>query len=263
MKKILSNLYVGLIMLFLYAPIFVLIFYSFNDGKTSVWSGFTFKWYTELFASSSLITALLNSLLVAVLSATIATILGTLAAIGINNFRGFSKRLTMNISNIPIINPEIVTGVSIMLLFVFAGQIFHFEMGFTTVLLAHIGFSTPYIILNVAPRLRVRDKNIYDAALDLGCNERTAFFKVVVPEILPGVLSGFLIAFSFSLDDFIITYFTCGAQFQTLPIEIYTMLKRRITPSINALSTIIFLTVLFVLIVSNILSIKKQNKFKQ
>lgn len=252
MKKFGNKVYIGLVMLFLYLPIFILILYSFNDGKTSVWKGFTFKWYVELFNNSAIMTALYNSLIVAFLAALISTVLGTLAAIGIYNFKKPARSLITNVSNIPIINPEIVTGVSFMLLFSFLGNIFNFEMGFATVLIAHISFCTPYVILSVMPKIRQMDNSIYEAALDLGCNNRQAFLKVVLPEIMPGVVSGALMAFTYSLDDFVITYFTRGPKFQTLPIEIYTMLRRRISPTINALSTLLFVVTLGILIFVNV-----------
>lgn len=252
LKKIPSKVYIALIMVFLYLPIAVLIVYSFNDGKTSVWKGFTFKWYYELFNNDAIMSALYNTLVIAVLAALISTVLGTMAAIGINNFKGIKRSLIINVSNIPIINPEIVTGVSFMLMFSFVGTMIGFEMGFGTVLLAHISFCVPYVILNVMPKLRQMDPAIYEAALDLGCNPFKAFFKVVIPQILPGVLSGMLMSFTYSLDDFVITYFTRGSQFQTLPIEIYTMLKRRISPTINALSALLFVVTLAVLILINL-----------
>lgn len=250
--KFLSNFYVTLVMIFLYIPIAVLILYSFNDGKTSVWKGFTLKWYVELFNNSSIMTSLYNSLLVAVLAAIFSTVLGTLAAIGIYNMKKPVRSLVTNVSNMPIINPEIVTGVSFMLLFAFLGSIFDFEMGFATVLIAHISFCTPYVILNVMPKLRQMDNSLYEAALDLGCNQWQAFFKVVMPEIMPGVVSGMLMSFTYSLDDFVITYFTRGPKFQTLPIEIYTMLKRRVSPTINALSTLLFVVTITILVIVNI-----------
>lgn len=251
-KKIPSKLYIALVMVFLYLPIAVLIVYSFNDGKTSVRKGFTLKWYYELFNNEAIMNALYNTLVIAVLAAVISTILGTAAAIGINNFKGIKRSLITNLSNIPIINPEIVTGVSFMLMFSFAGTMLGFEMGFGTVLLAHISFCVPYVILNVIPKLRQMDPAIYEAALDLGCSPLRALFKVVLPQIMPGVLSGLLMSFTYSLDDFVITYFTRGSQFQTLPIEIYTMLRRRISPTINALSTLLFVVTLAVLIFVNI-----------
>lgn len=251
-RKIASKIYVALVMVFLYLPIAVLILYSFNDGKTSVWKGFTLKWYYELFNNSAIMTSLYNTLIIAVLAALVSTVLGTLAAIGIYNMKKPVRSLVTNVSNIPIINPEIVTGVSFMLLFAFVGTLFNFEMGFATVLIAHISFCTPYVILNVMPKLRQMDYSIYEAALDLGCNPRQAFFKTVMPEIMPGVISGMLMSFTYSLDDFVITYFTRGPKFQTLPIEIYTMLRRRISPTINALSTLLFIITIAILIIVNV-----------
>lgn len=251
-RKIASKVYVALVMVFLYLPIAILILYSFNDGKTSVWKGFTLKWYYELFNNSAIMTSLYNTLIIAVLAALVSTVLGTLAAIGIYNMKKPVRSLVTNVSNIPIINPEIVTGVSFMLLFAFVGTLFNFEMGFATVLIAHISFCTPYVILNVMPKLRQMDYSIYEAALDLGCNPRQAFFKTVMPEIMPGVISGMLMSFTYSLDDFVITYFTRGPKFQTLPIEIYTMLRRRISPTINALSTLLFIITIAILIIVNV-----------
>ena len=251
-RKLGSKIYVALVMAFLYLPIAVLILYSFNDGKTSVWKGFTLKWYYELFNNSAIMTSLYNTLIIAVLAALVSTVLGTLAAIGIYNMKKPVRSLVTNVSNIPIINPEIVTGVSFMLLFAFLGTLFNFEMGFATVLIAHISFCTPYVILNVMPKLRQMDYSIYEAALDLGCNPRQAFFKTVMPEIMPGVISGMLMSFTYSLDDFVITYFTRGPKFQTLPIEIYTMLRRRISPTINALSTLLFIITIAILIIVNV-----------
>lgn len=251
-RKIGSKIYIALVMLFLYLPIAVLVLYSFNDGKTSVWKGFTLKWYVELFNNSAIMTSLSNTIIIAVLASVISTVLGTLAAIGIYNMKKPVRTIVTNVSNFPIINPEIVTGVSFMLLFAFLGSLFDFEMGFATVLIAHISFCTPYVILNVMPKLRQMDNSLYEAALDLGCNQWQAFFKAVLPEIMPGIVSGMLMAFTYSLDDFVITYFTRGPKFQTLPIEIYTMLKRRISPTINALSTLLFVVTIAILIVVNI-----------
>ncbi len=260
MKKFSQKLYFGLIMAFLYAPLIYLIAYSFNDGKTSVWKGFTLKWYVALFNDSQIMQSLYNTLLVAFLAALFATVLGTMAAIGIHNFTGGFRTVVQNVSNVPIISPEIVTGVSLMLLFTFAGRLFGFEMGFWTVLLAHIGFCTPYVILNVSPRLRRMDNAIYEAALDLGCSPVKAFFKVVLPEIMPGIFSGMLISFTYSLDDFVITYFTRGNKFQTLPIQIYTMTHQRINPKANALSALLFVTILMILILINIKGNKESKK---
>lgn len=260
MKKLSSKIYFGFIMAFLYLPLLYLIAYSFNDGKTSVWKGFTLKWYVALFQDSQIMQSLYNSLLVALLASLFATVLGTMAAIGIYNFKGGYRTVVQTVSNIPIINPEIVTGVSLMLLFTMAGTLFSFEMGFVTVLLAHIGFCTPYVILNVTPRLKRMDSSIYEAALDLGCSPIKAFFKVVLPEIMPGIFSGMLISFTYSLDDFVITYFTRGSKFQTLPIQIYTMTHQRINPKANALSALLFVAILFMLVLINIRNNKTAEK---
>lgn len=261
-KHIASKIYTTLVMLFLYLPIFVLIIFSFNEGKTTVWKGFSFKWYEELFRDDNIINALGNSLIIAVLASVFATILGTAAAIGISNFKGKKRLLIQSASNIPIISPDIVMGVSLMLLFTFLGVLFNFEMGFVTVLIAHICFCVPFVVLNVMPRIRKMDQSIYDAALDLGCNQWQAFYKVVIHELMPGIFSGLLMSFTYSLDDFIITYFTRGAKFQNLSIEIYSMTHRRISPKINALSALLFLAVLIVMILINIRD-KHEEKVKK
>ena len=261
MKK-LSKLYMSFVMMFLYVPILVLIFFSFNDTKSkTVFTGFTFDWYLKLFNNGMIISSLRNTLIIAIIASVVATILGTAAAIGINRMRKTPKSVVMNITNIPIINPEIVTGVSLMLLFAFFAARIHFEFGFITLLIAHITFDVPYVILNVLPKLKQMNPNLYEAAQDLGCNPAQAFFKVILPEIMPGVLSGFLMAFVFSLDDFIISLFTTGPTFQTLPVTIYSMTRRRVSPQINALSTIIFIVVAIVLITKNIP--ERKNKEKQ
>ena len=260
MKKLRSKIYLIIIMAFLYLPMIYLIAYSFNDGKTSVWKGFTLKWYDALFRDAQIMGSLKNTLIIAVLASVIATVLGTMAAIGIYNFKGGVRSAIQNVSNIPIINPEIVTGVSLMLLFTFAGVMLGFEMGFWTVLLAHIGFCTPYVILNVTPRIRQMDGSLYEAALDLGCSPVQAFFKVVLHELLPGIFSGFLISFTYSLDDFVITYFTRGSRFQTLPIQIYTMTHQRINPKANALSALMFVVIIVILIISNFATLRKSKE---
>ena len=254
MKKngIISKIYIALVVLFLYAPIGVLIFYSFNDSKSTVWKGFTFKWYEELFQDENIMNALGNTLIIAVLASIFATILGTAAAIGISNFKGKKRVVIQNVSNIPIISPDVVIGVSLMLLFTFVGVMFNFEMGFFTVLISHICFCVPFVVLNVMPRIKRMDRSIYEAALDLGCNEWQAFYKVVIHELMPGIFSGLLMSFTYSLDDFIITYFTRGAKFQNLSIEIYSMTHRRISPKINALSALLFVAVLAIMIIINL-----------
>ncbi len=263
MKKLPSKIYIGIIFLFLYAPIFVLIVFSFNSSKSrSVFSEFTFKWYAELFRDSEIMGAFANTLIVAVISSVAATVLGTLAAVAIRNFGKKTRSVIMNVTYLPIINPEIVTGVSLMMLFVILSGVIGFEMGFFTVLIAHITFNVPYIILSVLPKLRQMDIGVYEAALDLGCPPGRAFFKVVIPQIMPGIVSGFLMALTFSIDDFIITYFTSGSSFQTLPVLIYSMTRKRVSPKINALSAVLFLFVLIVLIVTNIADAKRGEKNK-
>lgn len=255
MKKktgICSKIYIALMMFFLYVPIAVLIFFSFNEGKTTVWKGFSLKWYEELFKDDNIMNALGNTLIIAILASLFATILGTAAAIGINNFKGKKRLVIQNVSNIPIISPDIVLGVSLMLLFTAVGVMFNFEMGFITVLLSHICFCVPFVVLNVMPRIKRMDQSVYDAALDLGCNQWRAFTKVVIHELMPGIFSGLLMSFTYSLDDFIITYFTRGTKFQNLSIEIYSMTHRRISPKINALSALLFLAVLIIMIAINL-----------
>lgn len=253
MKNFGKRLYLGLCFLFLYAPIAVLIVFSFNESKNrATFTGFSFKWYKALFQNDLIMHSLWNTLLVAVLASVVATLLGTVAAVGISGMRKRMRSAVMNVTYLPVINPEIITGISTMLLFVYLKEILHMELGFLTVLIAHITFCLPYVILNVLPKLRQMDPSLYEAALDLGCNPLQAFMKVVVPEIMPGIASGFLMSFTFSLDDFIITYFTSGSSFQTLPVTIYSMTRMKINPQINALSTLMFLFVLTLLLLMNI-----------
>ncbi len=248
-NKLLSRSYVGFVMFFLYVPILVLIAYSFNENNSrGVWTGFSLKWYSELFQNELILQSLSNTLIIALISAVGATLIGTIAAIGIYNMSRAPRSLIMNITYMPIINPEIVTGVSLMLLFVMMG----IDFGYTTLILAHITFCLPYVILNVMPKLRQMDRYVYEAALDLGCSPMQAFFKVVMPEISPGIISGLLMSFTFSLDDFIISYFVSSSTSQTLPITIYSMTRKKVSPEINALSAIIFVVVLIVLVIVNI-----------
>ncbi len=265
MKKILGRIYIGLVLLFLYVPIFVLIVFSFNETKSrSVFTGFTFEWYEKLFRNELIMSSLMNTIIIATVASVFATILGTLAAVGINSMRKLPKAVVLNINNMPIINPEIVTGVSLMLLFVFFAARMNFEFGFWTLLIAHITFDVPYVILNVMPKFRQMDPNLFEAAQDLGCSPIRSFFRVILPEIMPGVISGFLISFTYSLDDFVISYFTTGSTSQTLPITIYSMTRRKISPEINALSTIIFVVVVIVLIVKNVIENRQyKNKTKR
>jgi len=256
--------YNALILFFLYAPIFVLIVFSFNSSRSrSVWSGFTFDWYRSLLLDSSIMNAFYTTIIIALLSAVIATIAGTFAAVGFYNMRRRWRTPLVYINNIPMMNADIVTGVSLSLLFVSLGAILRFNLGFTTLLIAHITFNVPYVVLSIMPKLRQLDSNLVDAAYDLGCTWMKAFWKVVVPEIMPGIINGLIIAFTLSVDDFVISYFTAGGNIMTLPMKIFAMTRRRITPEINALSTILFLTVLVLLIVINIREARQEDKLKK
>ena len=259
-----SGIYLALVMLFLYLPIFMLIVLSFNGtNSTSVIQGFSTKWYVELFKDSATINALTNTLILAVTSAITATVIGTLAAVGIDKMKkGFVKSSVMTVTNIPMMNPEIVTGGSMMLLFVFIGSILGASgvLGFWTLFIAHVTFSLPYVILNVLPKLRQTDANLSQAAQDLGCPPAKAFIKVVLPSILPGVIAGLIMAFTLSFDDFIISYFVSGPKFQTLPIRIFSMTKKRVTPDMYALSTIMFIVILVLLVLVNVLQAQGDNK---
>ena len=248
MTKVLKKIYLGLIFFFLYAPMLTLIVFSFNNSKSRAkWGGFTLKWYAGLFQNEDIIQALINTLLLAFLSALIATVIGTIAALAMNSMKRLPRTLLMGVTNIPMLNAEIVTGISLMLLFI-AVQM---KFGFFTILLAHITFNIPYIILSVMPRIKNLNPSTYEAALDLGATPLQAFFKVVFPDILPGVFSGMLMAFTMSLDDFIITHFTKGPGIDTLSTKIYTEVKKGIKPEMYSLSTIIFVTVLILLLLVN------------
>ncbi|WP_294474937.1 ABC transporter permease [uncultured Intestinimonas sp.] len=253
-----SRIYIFLIFLFLYAPIFVLIAFSFNDSRSNaVWGGFTLDWYLELFQNRSVLEALQTTLLVSVLATAIATVAGTASAIGFYNLRGRARTVCLSVNNIPLTNADIITGVSMMLLFVFTGQVLaqwgiDFSLGFPTLLIAHITFDIPYVILSVMPKLRQLDPHLAEAAQDLGATGLYAFFKVVLPELMPGIVSGMLIAFTMSIDDFLISYFTAGGQTSTLSMVVYSMVRRRVSPEINALSTLMFLAVLLLLILINL-----------
>lgn len=261
--KTISRIYTWLIFLFLYAPIVVLAVYSFNDSKSRVvWNGFTFKWYQQLFQDSAILNALRNTLVIAVIAAVISTVLGTAAAIGILGMRKWVKRAVMNVTRLPMVNPEIVTGVSMLLLFGFLNErIGILKPGFLTLLIAHVTFCLPYVVLSVLPKLRQMDPHLYEAAQDLGCAPVPAFFKVVLPEIMPGIITGMMMAFTLSVDDFVISYFTSGTT-QTLPIAIYSMTRKIVSPEINALSTLLFGTVLILLIIVNLRQLRDQKKSK-
>lgn len=261
----LKKLYLFVIFLFLYAPILVLMIFSFNKSKSrAVWGGFTLDWYSQLFKDKAIMEALYNTLLIAVISAVVATIIGTAAAIGINSLRKIPKKVVLNITNLPVLNPDIVTGVSLMILFVsFFNAIKGGRLGFSTLLLAHITFNIPYVILSVLPKLRQLDKNLYEAALDLGATPFYAFFKVILPEIMPGIVSGAILAFTLSLDDFVVSFFTTGSGVSNLSIIVYSMARRGINPKINALSTIMFTVVLLLLYLINKRDIVYSKKMQQ
>lgn len=260
-KKVVTRVYTALCLLFLYAPILVLIAFSFNESKSrAFFTGFTLQWYQRLFENKELMSALFNSLSIAFLASVIATVVGTAAAVGIRNMGKKSRSLVMNLTYLPVLNPEIVTGISMMLLFVFIKKVSGMPLGFGTVLIAHITFCLPYPILNVLPKLRQMDQSVYEAALDLGCTPVSAFFKAVIPQIMPGIISGFLMTFTYSLDDFVITYFTSGSGFSTLPVVVYSMVKKKVNPQINALSAIIFVFVLAILLLMNFMDSKKSKR---
>ncbi len=263
--KALSKIYNGLIFTFLYAPIAVLIIYSFNDSKNRVqWGGFTLDWYRDLFSNELILESLLVTLQIAVLAAVISTVIGTMAAVGIFNMNGRLRRAMESLNNIPMVNPEIVTGISMMLMFVAIYRATGLlQPGFATLLIAHITFCIPYVVLQVMPKLRQMNKHMYEAALDLGCTPFSAFFKVMLPEIMPGVITGALMAFTMSLDDFVISYFNSGSTAQNLSVTIYSMTKKPVTPEVNALSTLMFGTVLILLIIVNVRQVRDLKKQKE
>lgn len=255
MKK-LQKLYLYLILLFLYAPIIVLIVYSFNESKYRVWTGFSFKWYIELFQDSQIMAALSNTLIVAVVAAVLSTIIGTVSAIGINSMKKWQKTTMLNINMLPVLNPDIVTGIALMLLFYMAKV----QYGLITLILSHMVFCIPYVILSVLPKLNQADNKTYEAALDLGATPALATWKVTVPEIMPGVISGFLMAFTLSIDDFIISYFNHGPGSENLSILIYNAATKGVNPSINALSALMFTVILLLLVVINVRTNKAAKK---
>lgn len=255
MKK-LQKLYLYLILVFLYAPIIIMIIYSFNESKYRVWTGFSFKWYIELFQDGQIMAALSNTLLVAVVASVLSTIFGTIAAIGINSLKKWRKSAVMNITMLPVLNPDIVTGIALMLLFYVA----KLPTGRLTLILAHMSFCIPYVILSVLPKLKQADNRTYEAALDLGATPALATWKVTIPEIMPGVITGFLMAFTLSIDDFIISYFTTGPGVENLSILIYNAAKKGVSPSINALSALLFAVIMLLLIIINVRTHKASQK---
>ena len=254
--KLSSKIYSGVIFCFLFAPIVVLLVFSFNESKSlSVLSGFSLNWYQELLRDRNTLESVKNTLLLAASATAIATVIGTTAAVGIHKLRSKWCRAVMNtVTDIPMTNPDIITGISLMLMFVFVGRLFgaSTSLSFLTMLIAHVTFCTPYIILQVLPKLQQMDKALPEAAMDLGCTPMRAFWKVEIPEILPGIITGAIMAFTLSLDDFVISYFTSGNGFETLPIRIYGMTKKTVNPKMYALATIIFFVTLTLLLISNV-----------
>jgi len=262
-----SKIYTTLIFVFLFDPIAILLVFSFNESKSlSVFSQFSLKWYKELLSDSDTLESLKNSLVLALSATGISTVMGTAAAYGIYRLRREWYRMLMNtVTNIPMVNPDIITGISMMLVFVFVGQLFGAatSLNFWTLLIAHVTFCLPYVIFQVVPKLSQMDGDLVDAAQDLGCTPIRAFFKVTLPEILPGIITGAIMAFTLSLDDFVISYFTSGNDFQTLPIRIYGMTKKTVTPKMYALATIIFFVTLALLLINNAVEDRDSRKFRQ
>ncbi len=257
MKKALKGIYLALIVIFLYLPIGTLMVLSFNSGKSmNAWVGFSLEWYKEMFKSEMIMDALGNTLTIAFWAAVISTLVGVLACLGLNAMKEKSRTLLMGLNNIPLLNADIVIGISLMLSFL----LFGISLNYGTVLFAHITFCIPYVILSVMPKFRQLENHTYEAALDLGASPAYAFFKVVLPDIMPGVLSGFLLAFTMSVDDFVITHFTRGVGINTLSTLIYSQVRVGIRPTLYALSTVIFVTVLIILIIVNIISNRREEK---
>ena len=257
LESFIKRFYLILIFIFLYTPIVTLMVFSFNDSKSmGKWSGFTLRWYSQLSQNARIMEALKYTIIIAVISSVVATIIGTLAAIGIHRMKGLPKKTLLNINNLPVLNPDIVTGISIMSLFIFIFPLLNkiginAQFGFTTMLLAHITFNIPYVVLSVLPKLRQLPSNITEAALDLGATPGYAMRKIILPQIKPGIVAGLLMAFTMSIDDFVISFFTTGPGVTNLSIEIYSMARKGINPSINALSTLMFITVLTLLLIVN------------
>ena len=253
LKSALANIYSLLIYAFLYIPIVVLIVFSFNDSKyRGNWSGFTLRWYQDLFSDPDIMSALYTTFVVAIISSILATVIGTITAVGIHSLKPRYKKLFINLTYIPMISPDIVIGISLLTLFV----MLKLNLGYITLILAHITFNIPYVIFAVLPKLQQLDPHLEEAALDLGATPFQAFFKVILPEITPGILTGALMAFTLSLDDFMVSFFTTGSGVATLSIKIYSMTKRGVSPTINALSSIMFIVLLTIMCIVQI----KQNK---
>ena len=243
-----GRLYLVLVFVFLYAPVAVLIIFSFNAAKSrAVWGGFTLEWYSKLFQNRDILKALQVTLIVALISALVSTLIATVTCLGLNAMRRKWRQAIMTVTYIPNVSPDLVTGIALMLLFFFI----RLPTGFATLLLAHIAFNIPYAILSISPKLRQLDRHLFEAALDLGARPREAIFKVILPEIMPGIVTALILTFTLSIDDFVISYFTAGNQISTLAITIYTMARKSVNPQINALSTLLFVVVLGLLLLVN------------
>ena len=262
--KHLNRIFTILIFIFLYIPMAVLIVASFNVGKDiTEFEGFTLMQYVEVFRDRSLLSLLGNSLIISILASAIATVFGTVAAVGISGLSPRLRKPVMALTNIPMTNPDIVTGVSLSLLFVFVGSQMlgqRNSLTFWTLLIAHITFNLPYVILNVMPKLHQMDRSLTEAAMDLGCTPLQSFFKVTIPEIMPGIISGAIMAFTMSLDDFVISYFVTGLDFVTLPVEIYNYTKKQIQPKIYAMFTMLFLLIFVMMVIMNLFQLKGEKK---
>ncbi len=265
--KLSSKIYTGIIFAFLFAPIVVLLIFSFNEAKSlSVFSAFSFKWYKELFNDRDTLESVKNTVVLAFVATAVSTAMGTAAAFGIYRVRrNWYKSIFNTVTNIPMINPDIITGISMMLVFVFVGRLFGMatSLNFWTILIAHVTFCLPYVIFQVLPKLQQMDYSLVEAAQDLGCTPIRAFFKVTLPEIMPGIITGAIMAFTLSLDDFVISYFTSGNDFQTLPIRIYGMTKKTVTPKMYALATIIFFVTMALLLLNNIIDNKESRELRE
>ena len=254
MKKFLKGLYIAVILLFLYLPIGVLMVLSFNESKSmSIWTGFSTRWYEEMFSNEMILDAVWNTFTIAICAAAVSTVIGVLACLGISRMRSRSQKVIMAFNNIPLLNADIVTGISLMMTFL----VFGISLSWGTVLLSHITFCIPYVILSVMPKIKQLSPNMYEAALDLGATPAYAFRKVILPDLMPGITSGFLLAFTMSVDDFVVTHFTRGAGINTISTLIYSQVKVGIRPTLFALSTVIFVIVLVVLVISNVIQNRK------
>ncbi|WP_070000449.1 ABC transporter permease [Cellulosilyticum sp. I15G10I2] len=246
--KFIKKIYTAFILVMMYAPIILLMVFSFNNSKLPVWNGFTLDWYTKMFHDAGIQQAFMHTIIIALTSAAVATIIGTFAAMGINRMRGWQKNVVMNITYIPLLSPDIVIGISLMMLF----SVIKLPFGLPTLIVSHITFNIPYVILSVMPKLKQMNYNLYEAALDLGATPWYAFKKVIFPEIMPGVIAGAFIAFTLSIDDFVVSFFNKGAGVDTLPIKIYAMARKGVNPTINAISTIMFVTIISILLIMNL-----------